>query len=250
MCSIDCISCIGPTTRQIEYGAVYDYGDGKAKFKVVSCKGNGKFDYCDVIYLNEYAPNGIGSRQQIYRSMVLDDISSGCKVKGGAAARTDENGQTGQSQEEALADNPKPNQSTTNSGTTGAVACSSSDPDSNGKNALERTLRGVIRRAWEKKAAEGSDGAVTITFQRFSVSAPRAWRPTATDPYSQADPKKPIYPVRTIFTTCTDYRTAITRRKMERLYDCFTHKNGGVQCTQVGRTAGLMEDEEQYIPKQ
>lgn len=241
--------------NRVEYGAVYDCGDGKAKFKVVSCKGNGKFDYCDVIYINEYAPNGIGSRQQIYRSLVLDDISAGCKVKGGTVAQPDENEQAEQPQREVPAANSRPvtgdrNQSAANRVTNSAVACPASDPDANGKTALEKNLRGVIRRAWEKTAGAGSDGAVTLTFQKFTVGAPRAWRPTLTDAYSQADPKKPIYPVRTTLTTCTDYRTAITTRKMERLYDCFTHKSGGIQCTQVGRTAGLMEDEKQYIQKQ
>jgi len=223
--------------NKIEYGAVYDCGDGKSKFKVLSCKGTGRFDRCEVFYINEYSPGG-GFKDSISRGLVLDSINSGCRVKGSTATQTVESGQT-----------ERPSSAPTNA-TSGGAICSALDSDSNGKTPLERTFRGVIRRAWEKEAREGSDGAVTITFQRFTVGAPRAWRPSATDAYSQADPKKPIYPVRTILTTCTDYRTAITRRKMERLYDCFTHKSGGIQCTQVGRTAGLMEDEKQYIPKQ
>lgn len=134
--------------------------------------------------------------------------------------------------------------------TNGAAACPVSDSDSDGKTANEESLRGAIRRLWEKEAAQGSDGAVTITFQKFVGGAPRAWRANLSDAYSQADPKKPIYPVRATFTTCTDYRKAISTRKMERIYDCFTHKTGGVQCTQTGASGALAkEDKGEYIQK-
>lgn len=130
------------------------------------------------------------------------------------------------------------------------VACSESTLDSAGKNANEKLFRGVIRRLWEKEAATGSDGAVTVTFEYMIIGKPRAWRPTATDAYSQADRKKPIYPVRVGFTTCTDYRTAISTRKMERIYDCFTHKVGGIQCTQTGASGALaLKDKKEYIQK-
>jgi len=132
-----------------------------------------------------------------------------------------------------------------------SVACPASDPDSDGKTTNEKTFRGVIRRLWEKEAEQGSDGAVTITFQRVVVGAPRAWRPTLTDAYSQADPKKPIYPVKVTFATCTDYRAAISKRKMERIYDCFVHKAGGWQCTQTGESGALAtKDQKEYIQKQ
>ncbi len=130
------------------------------------------------------------------------------------------------------------------------VSCGGSSPDADGKTAGEKAYRGVIRRLWEKEAATGSDGAVTIIFDSLVVGAGRAWRATATDAYSQADPKKPIYAVRASFTTCTDYRTAISRRKMERIYDCFTHKTGGLQCTQTGASGALaLKDKKEYIQK-
>ncbi len=130
------------------------------------------------------------------------------------------------------------------------VTCAQSSPDDDGKTPGEKAYRGVIRRLWEKEAAAGSDGAVTIVFDSLVVGAPRAWRPTATDAYSQANPKKPIYPVRASFTTCTDYRTAISKRKMERIYDCFTHKTGGFQCTQTGASGPLaLKDKKEYIQK-
>jgi hypothetical protein len=135
--------------------------------------------------------------------------------------------------------------------TNGAVACSASSEDSEGKTTNEKTFRGVIRRLWEKEAEEGSDGAITITFQNFVIGAPRAWRATLSDAYSQADPKKPIYPVRTAFATCTDYKKAVSKRTMERIYDCFYHKAGGWQCTQTGESGALAtKDKKEYIQKQ
>jgi hypothetical protein len=131
-----------------------------------------------------------------------------------------------------------------------AVSCGASTPDGDGKTANEKVFRGVIRQLWEKPADKGMDGAVTIQFEKMTIGAPRAWRPTATDSYSQADPKKPIYPVRVAFSTCTDYRTAISMRQMERIYDCFTHKTGGIQCTQTGASGPLaLKDKKEYIPK-
>lgn len=132
----------------------------------------------------------------------------------------------------------------------GAVACSASSEDTDGKTTNEKEFRGVIRRLWEKDAQKGADGAVTISFDSLVVGASRAWRPTATDAYSQANPKKPIYAVRAKFQTCTDYKTAISKRKMERVYDCFVNKAGGWQCTQTGASGALaLKDKSEYIPK-
>lgn len=132
----------------------------------------------------------------------------------------------------------------------GVITCSASSPDSDGKSTNEQSFRGVIRRLWEKEAQPGADGAVTVSFETFVVGGSRPWRPTATDAYSQADPTKPIFAVQTSFETCTDYRAAISKRKMERIYDCFVHNTGGWQCTQTGASGALaVKDKSQYIPK-
>jgi hypothetical protein len=134
--------------------------------------------------------------------------------------------------------------------TSGVVACTASSDDSAGTTANEKTFRGVIRRLWEKDAKAGSDGAVTLAFQKVVVGAPRAFQPTASDAYSQADPSKPIYPVSATFSTCTDFKTAISKRTMERVYNCFVHKTGGWQCTQTGASGALaIKDKSEYIPK-
>jgi hypothetical protein len=237
---------------KIEYNQVYDCGDGsKSKFKVLSCKGTGKFDRCEVFYINELSPGG-GNKVSTYRSGIEDDINQGCKIKGRPAVNNepDENEER---ENETPVSKPNNSQNNTlpNKENNSSVACFASDPDSNGKTANEKTFMGVIRRLWEKEALEGSDGAVTITFQKMIIGAPRRWRPTFDDAYSQADPKKSIYPVRAAFTTCTDYRSAIERRKMERIYDCFVHKTGGWQCTQTGASGALAtKDKGEYIQKQ
>ncbi len=224
---------------KIEYNTVYDCGGGmKSKFKVLSCKGTGKFDRCEVFYINELSPGG-GNKVSTYRSGVEDDINQGCKTKNGPAVRN-------KPEENKSSENKTPVKREAD----GVIACSASSEDSSGKTANEKAFRGVIRRLWEKDARQGMDGAVTIDFQSVVVGAPRAWRGNWSDAYSQADRRKPIYPVRAAFTTCTDYRSAITKRKMERIYDCFVHKTGGWQCTQTGASGPLaVKDKEEYIPK-
>lgn len=230
---------------KLEYNQIYDCGEGKSKFKVLSCKGAGKFDRCDIFYINEYSPGG-GFKDSISRSQIDDMLNQGCKIKGRAARN--ETVEAEQSEEETDVSN---NEKTPAKGKTDdAAVCSASSDDSEGKTANEKSFRGVIRRLWEKEAAEGSDGAVTVTFQKMIVGAPRRWRPTFDDAYAQADPRKPIYPVRATFTTCTDYKTAVSKRKMERIYDCYVHKTGGWQCTQTGASGPLaMKDEKEYIQK-
>jgi hypothetical protein len=232
---------------KIQYNTLYDCGDSKFKFKLLSCKGIGKFDRHEIFNINEYLSGG--NKGSIYHSQVETNINQGGKINGSAASRSERdeisendtaNSRKNNNQVEMLDDNE----------TGDTVACFASDEDSIGKTVNEKTFRGVIRRLWEKEAKEGSDGAVTITFQKFIIGAPRPWQPTLTDAYSQADPKKPIYPIRVSFETCTDYKTAINKRKMERIYDCFTHKTGGWQCTQTGASGALAtKDKKQYIPK-
>jgi hypothetical protein len=181
-------------------------------------------------------------KSSVYRNIIENTYikREGCKTKNSRAVRNE----TGENES---SENEPPVKGETD----GAVACSASSDDSDGKTTNEKTFRGVIRRLWEKEAAEGSDGAVTVTFQKFVVGASRAWRPTATDAYSQADPKKPIYAVRATFETCMDYKKAISKRKMEWIYDCFVHKTGGWQCTQPGASGALAtKDKKEYIQKQ
>jgi hypothetical protein len=65
-----------------------------------------------------------------------------------------------------------------------------------------------------------------------------------------ADRSKPIRELRVLFTTCTDYRTAISLRQMERNFDCFTAPTGDTVCQVSGSTGGMLPDKTQYIPKQ
>lgn len=232
---------------KIEYNQVYDCGEGKQKFKVLNCKGMGKFDTCETFDINELSPGG-GFKGSSTRALIEDYYLNreGCKIKNRVAVNSETN-------KKHQSENPpvsKNEQTPAREESESAAACSASSNDSEGKTANEKAFRGVIRRLWEKEARKGSDGAVTITFQKVVVGAPRAWRANISDAYSQADPRKPIYPVRATFATCTDYRAAVSKRKMERIYDCFVHKTGGWQCTQTGASGALaLKDEEEYIQK-
>ncbi len=234
---------------KIEYNQVYECPEGKGKFKVLSCAGPGKYDTCETFAINELSPGG-GFKGSSLRATLEDYYlgREGCKIKNRVAVKGETNQKDESENEPPVSKN---NQTPVEDETDGAVACSASSEDSDGKTANENTFRGVIRRLWEKEAREGSDGAVTITFEKMVVGAPRAWRANLSDAYSQANPKKPIYPVRATFATCTDYKRAISKRKMERIYDCFTHKTGGWQCTQTGASGALaLKDKEEYIQKQ
>jgi hypothetical protein len=236
----------GAQTRdRIEYNQVYDCGDKASKFKVLSCSGPGKYDRCETFAINELSPGG-GFKGSSLRASIENNYldQMGCKVKNRVGIKSESNNNN-ESEDEPLF--PKV---TNTPAQQGAVACSASSEDSDGKTTNEKTFRGVIRRLWEKEAREGMDGAVTITFQNMVVGAPRSWRGNWSDAYSQADRRKPIYPVKATFATCTDYRSAISKRKMERIYDCFVHKAGGWQCTQTGESGALaLKDKKEYIPK-
>jgi hypothetical protein len=126
--------------------------------------------------------------------------------------------------------------------------CFPSDADSRGASALERSYRSVIRKTFAHAADPSMDGAVTIHFQSFKIGAPRHW--LVSDGYNFAsDQSKPIRELRVLFTTCTDYRTAISLVQMERNFECFTAPTQETVCQTSGSTGGMMRDKKQYIPK-
>jgi hypothetical protein len=131
----------------------------------------------------------------------------------------------------------------------GAVACFASDSDNKGVTATERSFRGLIRQTYEREAAQGSDGAVTISFQSFKIASPRRW--SSSDGFNfSSDQSKPIYDLRVLFTTCTDYRTAIQTRQLDRNFQCFTAPTGGASCQVAGSTGGMAPEKSHYLPKQ
>ena len=68
---------------EVEYGAVYDCGAGRSKFKVVSCEGDEDMDRCKVQTLRSPDPNSIVNEDNWYRKGVMDHIAAGCKPKNG-----------------------------------------------------------------------------------------------------------------------------------------------------------------------
>ena len=146
---------------KIEYNAVYDCGNGKSKFKVLSCKGTGKLDKCEVFYINEYSPGG-GFKDSINRGQLDDSINRGCKTKNSSTVKTERNeNQQSEDETSVSANNKTPAKDRTD----GAVACFASDSEADVKNANEKSFRGVLRNFWEKKPEE-SGPTVTLTFQK------------------------------------------------------------------------------------
>lgn len=74
----------GQTKDKIRYNAVYDCGEGKINFKVLSCDGKGGNATCKVFYINKYAPGG-GHIQEQQRSYIEDNFVGVCAVEGGNA---------------------------------------------------------------------------------------------------------------------------------------------------------------------
>jgi hypothetical protein len=125
-------------------------------------------------------------------------------------------------------------------------ACFGSEPDA--ARGLEGTFRGVIRRQFERKAAPGSDGTTTLRFMSFRMDGGR--RATVIDRVNyKPDMSKPVYSIRALFQTCTDYRRATTTKTLERNFQCYTSSTGGPNCSASGSMAGMRRDESVYTPK-
>lgn len=225
----------------IKYNVIYDcpaFNDAKGvssgrKFKVLRCDGGN----CKVFMINEYNPNG-GFESEMTKAHVTDDISRyRCVAQGG-----DKNTEP---QEEPKEETPKEEKPQVDNNLK-TVACPSSDPDSNGKTALEKSFRGAIRETWEKEAEPGLDGAVTITFQSLRVGAAHKYR-IYVDPDDAIG--KMIYPVRATFTTCTDYNRRIENVKREREFSCYKNTAGKQTCTIIAAPNTNVKDKTESIDK-
>ena len=205
----------------IRYNVVYECEKSTRKFKVLSCDR----EMCKTFSINEYNPNG-GSELELTRSEVLYNIST---YKCSAPGVTDNENQN----EEQPNKDENQNEEQPNNTKNNTVTCPTSDTDSKGKTALEKAFRGAIRETWEKEAEPGLDGAVTITFQTFTIGAPR----------------RSVYPVRATFTTCTDYNRRIEITKREREHACFKNTAGKYTCTIIAAPNTNVKDKTESIEK-
>jgi len=128
-----------------------------------------------------------------------------------------------------------------------AKSCFASEPDSDGASDLERSLRAAIRKSFERDAAPGLDGRVTVKFEVFQVGNKRAWGAPDMASFSTGDQTKPIYDVHAVFTSCTDYRTSINLVQRDRIFACFMDQFGSVSCQVT--TGGPTPDKNQSFPK-
>lgn len=229
---------VGGQTKQdgFKFNAVYDCArDSGRNFKVLSCNKSG---VCKVFIFNEYNPNG-GVESEMSKELVTETISRyKCAAKG--EVKTDET-----EENPAEEENPKEEQ-TPPKNDEKAVACPASDPDSNGKNALEKSFRGAIRESFEREAEPGLDGAVTVSFQSFNVGAAHKYR-VYVDPDDAVG--KMIYKVRATFTTCTDYNRRIEKLKREREFSCYKNTAGKNACTIIAAANTNVKDKTESIDK-
>jgi len=219
-----------------KFNAVYDCVKDKARnFKVLNCNGSG---VCKVFIFNEYNPNG-GVESEMSKDLIKETISRyKCVVQGGV--ETDETQEKPEEQETPKEESPQPKNDEK------AVACPVSDPDSNGKTALEKSFRGAIRETWEREAEPGLDGAVTISFQFFNVGAAHKYR-VYVDPNDSVG--KMIYAVRATFTTCTDYNRRIEKVSRTREFSCYKNTAGKNVCTIIAAPNTNVKDKTESIDK-
>lgn len=141
---------------------------------------------------------------------------------------------------------PKQENSTALPKQNNTVTCPPSDPDSKGRTALEKSIRGAIREGWERQPELGADGKVTVTFQDVNVGTSHAWRELQ-DPIDARG--KTIYEVRSDFTTCTDYNRRIVLVKRERAFACYNKGSGKWSCEVVAAANTNVKDQSQSIDK-
>lgn len=219
-----------------KFNAVYDCAkDSSRNFKVLSCNKSG---VCKVFIFNEYNPNG-GVESEMSKDLIKETISR-YKCAANGDNKTDETQENPDEQQTPKEENPQPKNDKD------AVACPASDPDSNGKTALEKSFRGAIRESWEKEAEPGLDGAVTITFQSFNVGAAHKYR-VYVDPDDAVG--KMIYAVRATFTTCTDYNRRIEKVKREREFSCYKNTAGKNVCTIIAAANTNVKDKTESLDK-
>jgi hypothetical protein len=120
----------------------------------------------------------------------------------------------------------------------GPHSCPEADAANLGATQQGQRFLTAIRAVMNHPASPGMDGAVTVTFQSFQVGAGRGWTILDSRNFS-ADQRQPIYDVRTGFTTCTDFRTAIELRQQVSNFQCFTSPTGQTACQMSGTVNGM-----------
>jgi len=110
----------------------------------------------------------------------------------------------------------------------------------------ERSIRAVIRAGFERPAAPGADGAVSVHIENLSIGAARAYTPHR-DPI-EADGRE-VYPVRAKFTACTDYRTRLNLVTRERLYACYRDTTNAWACDITAAANTNVRDTTQNVAK-
>ena len=128
--------------------------------------------------------------------------------------------------------------------TDGAVACPASVDAPAGEP--ERSLKQAIRASFARDAQPGADGAVTVSFESFSIGQPHAY--TVYNDPREAEGTS-VYPVRARFTTCTDYRARIVLTTRERAFACYRATGGEWACDITAAANTNVKDTSRSIDK-
>jgi hypothetical protein len=253
--SIKLLSLAIVTAVTIIFGAnISASAQDKPKFKVgdrIECDNSGSGKYWDkgtvVPFLEHDLYNGNTPESGYFYRVKLDGSSGSpgsklCKAEtmrllaGTTAGKNDaDNKNDNQAETNPLAQDKNP-----------AVECPASDPDSNGKGALEKSFRGAIRKDFEKAPDPGQDGRVTVTIQSLNIGQAHPYRAYIDPDEAQG---KTIYPIRATFTACTDYNSSIHLIKRERAFACYKNIAGEWVCD-ISATAGAgLKDETKSIDK-
>jgi hypothetical protein len=99
----------------------------------------------------------------------------------------------------------------------------------NGARPPAPLMNKLIRCLFEKPARKGMDGAVTMDLTPLQIGAARKWI-LYQDIGSGATPNTLVYPIRTTYTLRTFFRTRITERVENAVFNCYVTTFGEWSC--------------------
>lgn len=226
-----------PSQDSLKFNAPYSC-PGPSRLIVIGCKGTDDFDQCDVQYLNDAAPNGLGARLQVYRQTLVEQLGP-CKGPGGDAAAnrpTPPPKPAGAVPPENTPLQAPPQRAMAPMPARPAEGCSS-DPDIADRASPDSPLDKVFKHKILEDYQASINGSTTspvkvgVTFEAFQIGEPRINRMT---PQGLEFVKSPvgekIYPVKTRHTFCRVYNNAMTRTLYEGRYDCVKDTHGDWTC--------------------
>jgi len=139
---------------------------------------------------------------------------------------------------------PAPGTTSADTMSSAGTACPAAEADRGAEP--ERSFRQAIRAGFERDAAPGADGRVTVNIETIGIGQPHAY--TVYNDPREAEGKQ-VYPVRARFTACTDYRSRIVLDTRERAFACYAATGGAWACDVVAAPNTNVKDVSRSIDK-